>query len=78
MEAQRPDQIWVCDITYVATAEGWLYLAVILDLFSRRVVGWEVGESLEAELAQAARWKTRCDCVSLDQDRFFISDRGSQ
>ena len=49
-----PDQIWVSDITYVATREGWLYLAVILDCFSRLVVGWKVGESLEAELVVTA------------------------
>jgi transposase InsO family protein len=48
------DQIWVSDITYVATAEGWLYLAVILDLFSRRVVGWKLGESLGSELVEIA------------------------
>ena len=44
----------VSDITYVATLEGWLYLAVILDLFSRRVVGWKLGESLEAKLLVTA------------------------
>jgi len=38
--ADRPNQVWLADITYIPTAEGWLYLAVILDLFTRRVVGW--------------------------------------
>jgi putative transposase len=46
----RPDQIWVSDITYVATRQGWLLLMVILDLFSRLVVGWKLGETLEAVL----------------------------
>ena len=50
MEPDGVNQIWVSDITYIATLEGWLYLAVILDLFSRKVVGWKLGESLEAEL----------------------------
>jgi len=50
----RPNQIWLSDITYVATREGWLYLAVILDFFSRLVVGWKVGESLEAGLVVTA------------------------
>jgi putative transposase len=45
-----PNQAWVADITYIATAEGWLYLAVVLDLYSRRVVGWATGDSLAAEL----------------------------
>ena len=39
-EAERANQFWVTDITFIRTWEGWLYLAVILDLFSRRVVGW--------------------------------------
>src|SRR5258708_27672522 len=46
-QPERPDQIWVSDITYVATVEGWLYLAGILDLFSRRVFGWKLCESLK-------------------------------
>ena len=46
----RPDAIWTADITYVPTAEGWLYLAVVLDLFSRRVVGWATADHLRAEL----------------------------
>lgn len=49
-----PDQIWVSDITYIATREGWLYLAVVLDLFSRRVVGWALQESLEASVVTTA------------------------
>src|ERR1700752_3894656 len=54
LEPSAPDQVWASDITYVATLEGWLYLAVILDLFSRPVVGWKLGESLEAELVVTA------------------------
>lgn len=49
-----PDRVWVADITYVPTREGWLYLAVIIDLASRLVVGWSMGETLEAELATGA------------------------
>lgn len=50
----RPDVTWAADITYVPTREGWLYLAVILDLASRRVVGWALRTSLEQELTLAA------------------------
>jgi len=50
----RPDEAWVGDITYVWTREGWLYLAVVLDLFSRKVVGWGMGERLTAEIALSA------------------------
>lgn len=49
-----PDQVWVSDLTYVATAEGWLYVAVILDLWSRRVIGWSASPSLAAATVLAA------------------------
>ncbi len=45
-----PDRLGVADISYVATVEGWLYLAVILDAFSRRLVGWAMAEHLRTEL----------------------------
>jgi putative transposase len=50
-ETDGPDQVWVTDITYVWTHEGWLYLAALLDLFSRRVVGWAMSASLDRGLA---------------------------
>jgi putative transposase len=77
LEALAPDQIWVSDITYVATAEGWLYLAVIVDLFSRRVVGWKLSESLDANLVCTALQNAlilRRPAAGL----YFHSDRGSQ
>ena len=48
--AERPNQKWVSDITYIATDEGWLYLAVVLDLYSRLVVGWSMSERMTATL----------------------------
>jgi transposase InsO family protein len=48
---RAPDVVWVTDITYIWTAEGWLYLAAILDLYSRRVVGWAMSEQLTRQLA---------------------------
>lgn len=48
--APAPDRLWIGDITYVATWEGWLYLAVLLDAHSRRVVGWAMADHLRAEL----------------------------
>jgi len=50
----RPDQAWVTDITYIRTYEGWLYLAIVLDLYSRAVVGWAMQETLTTELALKA------------------------
>jgi putative transposase len=50
----EPDRVWVADITYVPTGEGWLYLAAVLDLGSRQVVGWAAADHLRSELAQRA------------------------
>ena len=49
-EATRPDQIWAGDITYVWTQEGWLDLAVVIDLYSRRVVGWSMADNMKTDL----------------------------
>lgn len=49
-----PDRVWATDITYVWTSEGWLYLAVVLDLFARRVIGWALAPHLRTELVSAA------------------------
>lgn len=53
-EADAPNRKWVTDITYLATLNGWVYLAVVLDLFSRKVVGWALSESLATPLVSAA------------------------
>jgi len=52
--ASGPNQLWVADLTQHATGEGWLYLAMVLDVFSRRVVGWAMGARAETELVLAA------------------------
>jgi len=49
-EASAPNEKWTTDITYIWTAEGWLYLAVVMDLFSRRIVGWSMADHLESSL----------------------------
>jgi putative transposase len=71
------NQAWVSDITYVATAEGWMYLCVIEDLYSRRVVGWSMGTSLATDLVMAAFmmavWNRRPP-----RGLMFHSDRGVQ
>ena len=53
-EPEAPDQVWAGDITYIWTGEGWLYLAAVLDLFSRRVVGWSMDDSMETPLVTHA------------------------
>jgi len=49
-EANAPNQKWVADFTYIGAGEGWLYLAVVLDLFSRRIVGWSMQPTMSAQL----------------------------
>jgi transposase InsO family protein len=75
--AQRPDQKWVGDITYLWTDEGWLYLAVVLDLFSRKVIGWAMSERMKADLVcdtlRMALWRRGHPTGVLTH-----SDRGSQ
>jgi putative transposase len=53
----RANQVWMADITFVATAQGWLYLAVVMDLYSRRIVGWAAADHLRAELTLKALQK---------------------
>jgi len=53
-QVEAPNRVWAGDITYLSTREGWLYLAVFLDLFSRRVVGWAVGKTIDTRLVTSA------------------------
>jgi len=52
--ADRPNQKWVADITYLPVSEGWIYLAIVMDLFSRKIVGWAMRKTLHTELVVAA------------------------
>lgn len=76
-DADGPDQAWFADITYVRTYQGWLYLAVVMDMWSRRVVGWSMGDRIDARLADdalrmaIARRRPPDGC-------FHHSDHGSQ
>jgi putative transposase len=76
-DVQKPDQVYVGDITYLWTQEGWLYLAVVIDLFSRKVVGWSIGSRMKAQLVcdalRMAVWQRRPGAGLV-----VHSDRGSQ
>ena len=81
--AAQPNEKWVADITYIPTAEGWLYLAVVLDLFSRKVVGWAMDATMTTQLierALRAALKTRRPAQPAGQTPSLLhhSDRGSQ
>jgi putative transposase len=52
--AEAPNRLWLADITYIPTEEGWLYLAAVMDLFSRKIVGWAMRDHMQVELASAA------------------------
>lgn len=76
-KAEKPDRIWAADITYLPTLEGWLYLAVVIDLFSRQVVGWSMSASLETGFvldALSMAWVSRKPSPGL----VHHSDRGVQ
>ncbi len=71
----EPDRVWVADITYIWTAEGWLYLAVIIDLFSRRVVGWSMAEHMRTELVLTALDSALGQRIPSPAGLIFHSDR---
>ena len=76
--ATCPNQIWLADITFIPTGEGWLYLATVMDLFSRRIVGWAMAAHMTDELTQQAlRMALSVRTVS-PQQLLHHSDRGSQ
>jgi putative transposase len=76
-DVDAPDTVWVTDITYIKTHEGWLYLAVVIDLFSRRVVGWSAQTRMTTDLALqallAAVWRRKPKAKVM-----IHSDQGSQ
>jgi transposase InsO family protein len=76
-DVEAPNTVWLTDITYLATLEGWLYLAVILDLFSRRVVGYAMSERIDRALVLEALRKALVQ-RSGTRDLIHHSDRGSQ
>ncbi len=76
-DAEQPNQKYVGDITYIHTQEGWLYLAVVIDLYSRQVVGWSMAERMHAKLVNDALlmaiWRRKPD-----RGLIWHTDRGSQ
>jgi putative transposase len=76
-EASRPNEKWVGDITYIETAEGWLYLASLLDLYSRRIVGWAMADRMDTELVKKA-WEMALMHRRPPTQLLHHTDRGSQ
>lgn len=76
-EATAPNQKWAGDITYIWTTEGWLYLAFVLDLFSRRVIGWSINERMTSELVCKAMRMAIASRLPISKP-LMHSDRGNQ
>lgn len=76
-DPKRPNQVWATDITYIWTREGWLYLAVVMDLFSRRIVGWSMADHMRTGLVANAMAMALGNRLP-DGDLMHHSDRGSQ
>jgi transposase InsO family protein len=75
--AQRPGQLWTSDITYLPTKAGWLYLAVVLDVYNRQIVGWAMSKHLNRELVIISL-KQALNRQTPSEKMIFHSDRGSQ
>jgi len=73
----HPNRVWVSDITYIATKQGWLYLCVFMDLYSRRIVGWAMDRHLEASLVSRA-FEMACKRRRPGKGLIVHSDRGNQ
>ena len=72
-----PNQVWAGDVTYLKTGEGWMYLAIVMDLYSRRVVGWHIDKRMTTDLVSKALVKAY-NLRQPGKGLVFHSDRGSQ
>lgn len=76
--ADRPNALWVADLTYVATWRGFVYVAFVIDAYARRIVGWRVSSSLKTDIALDALEQALYDREVQDQQLIHHSDRGVQ
>ena len=77
-KASRPNQLWVSDFTYVSTWQGWLYVAFVIDVFARRIVGWQVSRSMHTDFVLDALEQALYERQPEDGGLIHHSDRGSQ
>ena len=77
-DVDRENQVWVSDITYIRTKQGWLYLTVIIDLFNRKVIGWALSSNLTTKDTIVKAWDMAIKNTELTQPLIFHSDRGVQ
>lgn len=74
----EPSKIWVSDITYIHTREGFLYLTTVLDLYDRKCIGWSISDGMKTEETSLAAWKMAIKNRELSAGLIFHSDRGTQ
>lgn len=74
---KKPNQIWAGDVTYLRTYEGWMYLAIVMDLYSRRIVGWAIDKRMTVDLVSRAM-QMAINLRAPGKGLIFHSDRGSQ
>ena len=74
---QRSNEVWTGDITYIRTQEGWLYLAAVIDIYSRKVIGWQLDKNLNSDLVERALKNALMD-REVDKGIIFHSDQGIQ
>jgi putative transposase len=77
-KAQRPNQLWVSDFTYVSTWQGWLYVAFVVDVFARRIVGWRVSRSMTTDFVVDALEQALYERRPQAHELIHHSDRGAQ
>ena len=77
-KVSRINQVWVSDMTYVQTNQGWMYLTIIIDLFNRKVVGWSMSDNLTTEHTIVRAWNMAIRNNDIKKELIFHSDRGSQ
>ena len=74
---QRPNEVWTSDITYIRTGEGWLYLAAVLDIYSRKIIGWQLDKRINSDLVEKALQNALMD-REVENGIIFHSDQGIQ
>ena len=74
---QRTNEVWTSDITYIRTEEGWLYLAAVIDIYSRKVIGWQLDKRLDSDLVEKALQNALMD-RRIEKGIIFHSDQGIQ
>ncbi len=76
-DADGPNQKWVADFTYIWTAEGWLYVAAVIDLFSRRVVGWSMSDQMTSQMVTDALIMGECPIFCVTGRRSMLRRKDS-